>query len=234
MAERPRIVAVIPARAGSKGIPGKNTRLLRGKPLIQYTMEAAWASGVVDEVVVSSDGSAILALAQRLGATPLVRPAELASDAAPTASAIAHLVEASALRKADIIVLLQPTSPLRRAAHIRAALERYTRDAVPLVSMDESPYYPDKYLSIDEHGRLTTTVPGAATRPRQALSARFKPNGAIYIFSVAQFRAAGDVPIIGSRAFLMDKIASIDIDAPEDLRLVELILENSHVFDCRP
>ena len=183
-----------------------------------------------DDIVVSSDGAEILDVARRNGVTAVDRPARLAVDDSPTAATVSHIISTCGFDATDVLVLLQPTSPMRTAAHVCDALNAYRKAGQPLVSMDESPQYPDKFLTLDAEGSLAAVRPGASTLPRQALCAAFKPNGALYIFSVQEFLAVGDVPIIGGVPYMMDKLASIDIDDESDLRLATLILENPHVF----
>jgi CMP-N,N'-diacetyllegionaminic acid synthase len=119
---KPRIIGLIPARGGSKGIPGKNLRSLGGKPLLQWAFEAAKNSGVVERVLLSTDSEEIAALGRQLGIeVPFLRPAELAQDDTPMIAVLKHLIEH--LRASgdvpDAIMLLQPTAPLRRAAHLK-------------------------------------------------------------------------------------------------------------------
>ncbi|HXV75671.1 MAG TPA: acylneuraminate cytidylyltransferase family protein [Candidatus Polarisedimenticolaceae bacterium] len=217
-------IALIPARAGSKGLPRKNLLPLAGKPLLLHSIDAARASGACDQVVVSSDGREILELARRAGASALERPPELAGDDSPTSAAIEHAVAALALDEGDVIVLLQPTSPLRRAADVAAAIEIHRRRGRPLLSVEARAHYPDKLLAIGSDGLTEELSPGAGTRPRQLMRPCVKPNGAIYVFSVAEFRAAGDVPLAGACTYPMDCLASVDIDDADDLALAERVL----------
>ena len=231
MADRIPTFAFIPARAGSKGLPNKNLRELAGKPLIAHSIEAALGSGVCDEVLVSSDGEEILAAAQLHGAEALARPSELAADDSPTALAVKHAIEACEMRGDYIIILLQATSPLRTADHVREAYMSYLDGRLPIIGIDGSPAYAQKYLFLSDDGTVSPCVPEAATMPRQALTPSFKPNGAIYIFSVEQFLSCGDVPIDGARAYRMNGVANVDIDDADDLALAQLVLENEDLFN---
>src|SRR5688572_23564500 len=119
-------LALIPARGGSKGLPGKNTRPLHGKPLIAWTVETARHAGLFDRVVVSTDSRDIADVAERYGAlVPFLRPAEIAGDATPMRDVIGHAIhaETAAGHEPAVVILLQPTSPLRSAEEIRAAAQ---------------------------------------------------------------------------------------------------------------
>ena len=116
-----KVLGIIPARGGSKGIPGKNMRLLGGKPLLAYSIEAARASGVIDRLILSTDSEEIAALGREFGAEiPFMRPAELAADDTPMQAVLEHALAGLDEQgwRAEIVVLLQPTAPLRRPEHI--------------------------------------------------------------------------------------------------------------------
>ena len=131
-----RVLAVIPARAGSRRLPGKNTRLLGGKPLIQWTIEAAFACGLIDSIGVTTDDPAVVAIAEPLHVDIINRPPEMATDDAPTAPALCHALirmEWMHGQQFDFVVLLQPTSPFRRPEHITLALAILNQEAVDSV-----------------------------------------------------------------------------------------------------
>lgn len=227
------IIGFIPARAGSKGLHNKNILPLCGKPLIQHTIESALASKLFSEVVVSSDGTDILRIAENLGVTALTRPHHLSTDNASTACAIKHMIESRHLNNESIIVLLQPTSPLRTEKHILEAFNLYCSTKVPVVSVEDTLLFPSKYLMLID-SRLQACDPNEVTSARQSLKSYIKPNGALYIFSINQFFEVGDVPINGSVPYYMDKFSSVDIDQEIDLKLAKIVLENEYVFHCRP
>lgn len=215
-----KVVALIPARGGSKGIPRKNLVPLAGKPLIAHSILAGRESEHVDEVVVSSDDDEILRVAAEWGATALRRPAHLAEDSTPTSPVIAHLLaERSDLRSAWIL-LLQPTSPLRDAHDIDAAFEAFSTpdEGESLISVCIPAESPFKAFVVGEGGFLRGLVSDEAPfTPRQELPTAYQPNGAIYIFGATSFTSAGSIPMTRARPFVMDLDKSIDIDHPRDI-----------------
>lgn len=215
------VVALIPARGGSKGLPGKNLMKLGGKSLIQRAIECAdKASGVVDFVVVSSDDDAILAEAERCGAIAHRRKDAAATDTATAADLLEDFFEGeeSVIIGRDILVIyLQPTSPLRTPRHVAQALDVYRANnlegaVVSVVQLDKSPYWT---LTI-EGGKLAPMFPDAFNKNRQELPPTFVPNGAIYLFKYSDFAEQRKIPTPGASAFVMSSHDSIDIDTQAD------------------
>ncbi|WP_298516017.1 acylneuraminate cytidylyltransferase family protein [uncultured Kordia sp.] len=182
------ILAVIPARGGSKGVPGKNKKLLNGKPLIQYSIDAALQSKYISEVVVTTDDTEIIAIAKSLGANvPFVRPKHLAEDATPTLPVIQHAV--SFLKEAgkhfDAICLLQPTSPFRPKGFLDRAVETFKeKQTDSLVSVLEVPhqYNPHWTFEANENGVLEIATGEKNIIPRrQELPKAYHRDGSIYM-----------------------------------------------------
>ncbi|WP_417319154.1 cytidylyltransferase domain-containing protein [Emcibacter sp.] len=221
------VVAIIPARAGSKGIPDKNITPVCGKPLIQYSIDAALGSKYIDRVVVSSDGQKILETAQNLGAEQLQRPAELATDQASSHLLISHAIQALGLEN-SYIILLQPTSPLRTSAHIDDAfIEMAHRNAENLISVYQPPETPYKAYKLTDDGYLTGLISKEAPyMRRQDLPPAFFPNGAIYIFSAKNFLKEDKIPSEKVIPFEMTPGDSIDVDTPEDIARIIQIFED--------
>lgn len=218
-----RYLGVVPARAGSKGIPGKNMAELGGRPLLQWTLEAALAAGRLDGVVLTSDDDAALALAAALDFPAVRRPAELAGDDMPVLPAALHAVEASG--GAENVVLLQPTSPFRDAADVDAAVEAFEKAGhATLVAAVPVSQHPCEVVSV-EGGRLSRAHawPDAATG-RQGLPDFFYVNGAIYVASVEHLRARGTWQEDDSALYVMEHSHSFDIDEPFDLELARGLL----------
>lgn len=222
----PPILAVVPARGGSKGIPRKNLAPVAGKPLIAWTIEAAKAARGVDRLAVSTDDPEIAAVARALGAEIVMRPAELAGDDAPTLPALRHAFEALG-GGADAVLTLQPTSPLRRAAHIEAALAAFAADpaADSLVSTVEVPhvYHPRSVMKHDARGYLVPYLDAAQPHRRQDKEPVFARNGAaIYVTRASRLAEY----VFGGRliGFPMDAESSLDVDTPEDLARADAIL----------
>jgi CMP-N,N'-diacetyllegionaminic acid synthase len=214
----PQVIGLIPARAGSKGLVGKNIRLLNGKPLLGYSVDAARDSGVLDEIIVSSDGKEVLELAASLGVNAEPRAIELAGDDTPMDSLINALIEQRQFADDDIIVLLQPTSPLRTGEHIRQAyqwlIENDCDGLVSVTALDKKILKASVLV-----GNYLEPIYGADTQfmRRQELPDTFLPNGAIYIFSVAAFRINSGIPRSRLIPFVMRETESMDIDTEADL-----------------
>lgn len=221
-----KVFALVPARGGSKGIKQKNIVPLLGKPLIAYSIEAARASQVIDAVYASSDDDEILAAAQELGAQPIKRDPALAQDTSPTDPVIGEFIEREQLANEDIIVILQPTSPLRTAEHIREALIKYRthpecRSLISVYEIDNKIL--KAYLGGGEFLAPIADANTSYTR-RQDLPPVFMPNGALYIFSVAEFLRENKIPRMHIIPYLMSAADSLDIDVPNDLVAAEAAL----------
>lgn len=221
-----KVLALIPARGGSKGIKQKNLVPLLGKPLIAYSIAAAQASGVIDAIYVSSDDDAILTAGEDLGAVAIKRNPALAQDESPTDPVIGEFIAREHLAQDDIIVLLQPTSPLRTAEHIREALAAYksNRSCRSLISVYE---INNKVLkAYVGGGEFLAPLAGANTSysRRQDLPSVFMPNGALYIFSVAEFMRENKIPRDQIIPYHMSEADSLDIDIPNDLVAAEAAL----------
>ena len=227
------VLALIPARGGSKGVRRKNLRMVGGKPLLDYTVSAARRSALIDRAFVSSENPEILELAVRLRAEPVERPVDFATDEASAVDVVRHFIDwlPEALRGQDpCIVYLQPTSPLRTSEHIDAALRRMVElNKSTLLSVTELAISPYKSFSIDQNGQLQSLFDEKLSNyRRQDLPVTYKPNGAIYVFRISDFLERGGFPSNGSVPFVMSESESVDVDTEEDLILVEKILEQLH------
>jgi CMP-N,N'-diacetyllegionaminic acid synthase len=215
------VVALIPARGGSKGIPRKNLADVAGKPLLAWTVAAAQASRTVTRVVVSTEDAEIAEVAQSLGAEVLDRPAELAADDTPMLDVVRHAL--GELGPADVLVVLQPTSPLRRAEHIDAAVELLAgSDADSVVSIVEVPhrFEPGSLMSV-EGDRLARL--GESTPRRQEKPALWARNGPA-VLAVRADRVADDLYGGNCRPYVMEPRDSLDVDDAFDLELASLLL----------
>lgn len=227
-----RIVGLIPARGGSKGLPGKNLRLLGGKPLLLHTVDAAKKSKCVTDVYVSSDDAAILDVARRTGCVSITRPPHLAADDSLAADVVRHFLSTEPLLEEEdaIIVYLQPTSPLRTAAHIDEALAEMIEAGAPgivsVVEMVKSPY---KAFRLDGRGHLVSLFREEMSNlGRQELPRTFAANGAIYAFQVKAFLERQGFPSNGSLPYVMAEVDSIDIDGHADLQRAERLFGEHH------
>lgn len=226
-----RILAVIPARGGSKGLPGKNIRPLSGKPLIAWTIEAALASRYIDRTIVSTDcvdiRSAALAASVEV---PFLRPAELATDSANSVDAVLHALDQveKTDQAYDYLLLLQPTSPLRRSEDIDAAIEKLTDPEITaVISVCETDHHPWWSNKLPENGNMDGFLRSEALNiPRQQLPHYYQLNGAIYLSKTDFLRRTRSFWGAGTFAHIMDKRHSIDIDDIYDFKFAELLLKS--------
>ena len=228
MIENLKVLAIIPARGGSKGLKGKNIAPLNGMPLIAYSIKAA---KYVDLCLVSSDSQQILDIAKTYGSETLRRPDELASDTASSESAVTHVL--SAYPGFDLILLLQPTSPLRRARDIDLALESMiASNATALISVYEPRHTPFKCCKLNESGFLTGLADNKTPfMRRQDLPVALMPNGAIYLIYKKEFFHNASFFTEKTIPYTMSIEASADIDTQEDLEHVSELL---HLQDRGP
>ena len=228
------ILAIVPARGGSKGIPGKNMVDLNGKPLMQYTFDAAKESKFVDRILLSTDDEKFAEFGRSRGIDVEMRPAELATDTAVMKDVINYHLDSLAEKgyTPDIFILLQPTSPLRTSQHIDEALKLLTDDetADAIVSVMDMPhqYLPMKIMKMDDSGALKFyQEDGEKYTTRQALPHLYARNGAaIYAVYTDVYRKTGS--LYGTRClpYVMEEEDSVDIDKPFDLFLADCILKS--------
>ena len=215
-----KVLAVVPARGGSKRVPGKNVRMVGGKPLIAWTLGAARASRYIDHLAVSSDSKEILELASRIGCdTPLQRPDALATDETPGIDPVLHALDA--LPGYDVVVLLQPTSPLRRPADIEACIEKFASPGVnACVSVTPSGENPEWLYRLDPRERM---IP-AASRTAGTEGPIYLLNGAVYVARSPWLREHRTFLTPETIGYAMPGEYSIDIDTPQDLALADWML----------
>lgn len=223
-----KVVAIIPARGGSKGVPGKNIKLLHNKPLIAYAIESAKESRYIDRVIVSTDDETIQKVALDYGAeVPFLRPPHLATDTTPTLPVLQHIVNylEKMNEKPDLIITLQPTSPFRTVEHIDNALEAMEDGLCEsVVSVCEVDYHPLWMKKIEEDLILPYVESDIQYTRRQDLPVVYKMNGAIFITNT-NVLMDGNL-ILGERTkpLLMNQEDSIDIDTIWDFKLAEIIM----------
>ena len=220
------VLALIPARGGSKGIPRKNVRLLAGKPLLGYTVEAALSTPAIDRVVVSTDDVEIADVAQAYGAEVIWRPAEISGDTATSESALLHALDH--LRdtegyEPDLVVFLQATSPMRRPDDIQNAIETLHREQADSL-FSACPVHGFIWRSTSQSVEPVNYNP--LDRPlRQELDETIlEENGSIYIFKPWVIRKYNSR--LGGKiaTYRMDRLDSFQVDGPDDLRLMEQLL----------
>jgi CMP-N,N'-diacetyllegionaminic acid synthase len=225
------VVALIPARGGSKGIPGKNLAVVAGRPLIAYTIEAAQSAGCCDRIIVSTDDQDIAQAAREFGAeVPFMRPADLAGDASPMLGVLCHALDwcEQSGEHIDAMVLLQPTSPLRSARHIREAVALFFQHhATSVVSVMEVPHQfnPVSVLSIEDGVLQPYLKDGPRVTRRQDKPKVYARNGpAVLVCDPAMLRFR---ELYGPTCvpYLMSAVDSLDIDERDDLDLAEWLIE---------
>lgn len=230
-----RILAIIPARAGSKRLPGKNTRLLAGKPLIAHTIKTAQQSGCCDEIVVSTDSEEIVDIANQYGASvPWLRPADLANDTSDVIYTVIDLLDRFKNVNVyfDSVLLLQPTSPFRKPETIRKAVEIHQKTNKSVVSVNKEILKPTWYRMIDEQGNLTKSEIFHDLDVYCKAVPIYKLNGVIYIASTEQIIKNMSFYSEPTKALPLNSFnESIDIDTPVDWALTEKLMElNEEVF----
>jgi CMP-N-acetylneuraminic acid synthetase len=224
------VVALIPARAGSKGIPGKNLIACGGRPLIAHSIVAAREATRVDRVMVSTDDEGIAAVARQWGAeAPFLRPLELANDTAPMLGVLLHALSwlDAAGETVEALVLLQPTSPLRCAVHVDAAIDLFFgQRASSVVSVVEVPhaFNPVSVMKLEDGLLHPYQASGATITRRQDKPAVYARNGPAVLVSAPETLRQGS--LYGERCvpLLMSARESIDIDSKDDLEMAEWLM----------
>jgi N-acylneuraminate cytidylyltransferase len=226
------ILALIPARGGSKGVTRKNIREVGCKPLIAWTIEAAKASRHIDRLILSSDDRNIIDVAAALGCeVPFVRPAELATDEADAMSVVRHALSALSERY-DYLLLLQPTSPMRIADDIDGAIELcIARNAPACISVSQPEKSPCWMLELDAGEVVRPLFPAERIAHRRQDAPRvYALNGAVYFGSVTQLASGKTFLMPGAVGYVMPKERSFDIDSELDLKIVDFLLTNTRAF----
>jgi CMP-N,N'-diacetyllegionaminic acid synthase len=228
------VLAIVPARGGSKGIPRKNLVLLRGQPLISYTLRAAQTAKSVTDILVSTDDDEIASVCEQAGVpVPCRRPAALAGDGAGMIETVLHALDWWRDRQGndpELVVLLQPTSPLRSADDIDGTVALLRESGRPsAVSVHEMTEHPMECVRLAGASWTFLERPPEGVVRRQDYGARFHfINGAVYAARPEFVRGRGTLMVEGDETalFVMDRIRGIDIDDSEDLHLAEAILSH--------
>ena len=222
-----KALVIIPARRGSRGIPGKNIKLLGDKPLIQYSIDAALKVFNKEDILVSTDSKEIKVIAENCGLNvPFLRPDELATDFTSSQDVILHAIDYTQQRgqNYDTVVLLQPTSPFRNAQHIEEAIKLYDNRIEMVVSVkvsDHNPYY--TLYEESDNGFLTQSKKAKFTR-RQDCPNVYAYNGAIYVISIDALKTKSIAEFDKVKKYEMSELHSIDLDTPLDWDLAEIVL----------
>lgn len=218
-------IAIIPARAGSKGLPGKNTALVNGKSLVQLAIESALSIPAITRVVVTSDDLSVQKTARDLGAEVVIRPAELAQDNSSIESAILHaLAELEiAPTSTDVLTVIQPTSPLRDTQLLSTSISNFVSCGAQgsLFGVVEVDHHPAKMLTVKGEFLVPFTKVEDLSAPRQQLHRVVRQSGSIYITNLQQFLALGTLFVDPVRWVAVSDSEAIDIDDAQDLALAQ-------------
>ena len=220
-----KILTVIPARGGSKGLPGKNIRPLYGKPLIGYSIDAAREVLEDKDICVSTDSPEIAKVVEEYGLQiPFLRPEYLATDTATTADVLLHAIEFFQRqgKNYDLLLLLQPTSPFRNGTHIREALA-LSRPGIEMIVSVKRSHAAQVICCENREGYLTLPLNPQASR-RQECPDYYEYNGAIYVIDIASFLSRKSLNFERKVKYVMDEYASVDIDHQEDLLYAEFLM----------
>lgn len=226
------MIAIIPARGGSKGLPGKNIMEMCGKPLIAYTIEAALNAKSIDHVIISTDDIKIADVAKKYGAeVPFMRPSRLASDTAMAVDNYIYTIERLEKEwnmKIDSFVVLQPTSPLRLSADIDGAVELFNaRKADSVVTYVKEAHPVFWHKKVDDNNKIEDLFEGTIAN-RQELPITYYPNGAVYVFSTNLIRQRKYYSE-NSYAYIMPRERSVDIDFLEDFKYAEFLMQSRNM-----
>jgi len=228
-----KILGIIPARGGSKGINGKNIKTLAGKPLIQWTIEAALASNLT-EVIVSTDSEEIAKTAKALGANvPFIRPSHLSNDTALSIDVVKHAIQffQETERVFDAVMMLQPTTPFRNHGHINESIDLFLKNSKLIDSVisvtNVQGHHPARMKYISETGILIDPVfaEEIENQPRQELKPMYIRNGAIYLSKCSSI-IEGSFKGFRSMGLVMDARYSVNIDDQWDFELAQWLLQN--------
>ena len=220
-------IAIIPARAGSKGLPGKNTALIEGKSLVQLAIETAFSVPQITRVIVTSDDVSVQKIASDLGAEVVVRPADLAQDSSPIELAILHALAELNLEttSTDVLTVIQPTSPRRDKKLLANSISNYIKNGSEgsVFGVVEVEHHPAKMLVVNGEFVVPFTKVEELSAPRQQLNHVVRQSGSIYITNLQQFVSLGTLFISPVRWVAVNDAEAIDIDTAQDLALAQKI-----------
>ena len=228
MYNKKKILAIIPARGGSKGLPGKNIKSLCGKPLIGWSIEQAQASEYIDEIFVSTDSSEIVAVAESFGIkVPFLRPSELATDTSPSSAFVLHTIAyyRNKGQEFDYILLLEPTSPLRKKGDIDNCIALLEEDSVGVVSLGEVHTEHPFIVKTIKDNKISPFIEGAKKiTQRQELSKAYFPYGVAYLVKVSYFEEKKLFYSEKSKPYFIERWQNYEVDDIYDFLCIETIL----------
>lgn len=225
------MLAIIPARGGSKGLPGKNIKLLNNKPLIAYTIEQALLCKEITDVFVTTDCAEIAEVARNYGAwVPELRPSHLAEDNSTTLDVLEYVLNYLKInfdKSYESFIVLQPTSPLRNVEHIREAYAMYkNQNADSIISFTENSHSIFWNKFVNEEGRISRIFEETVSSNRQESKKAYYPNGSIYLINSNFFLKNRTLYSDNTYAYIMKKEVSFDIDDLFDFNIVQFLIQN--------
>jgi len=218
------VLALVPARSGSKSVMNKNLQEISGIPLLELAIRSAFKTNSVANTFVSSDSDEILELAIKLGCKPIKRPLDAASDSATANDVVRDFITQLDLlaNPETVIVYLQPTSPFREPGMIEDGIRLFSSKLKPVVAICEVSQHPNKTVVINKSGQIEPYLQEAnPTANRQTLPRVLIPTGSLYIFSVSDFLLNGCIPVRGALPLLVSGVYALDIDTELDLRIAQ-------------
>lgn len=232
MFKKKKILALIPARGGSKGLPGKNIKEIAGKPLIVWTIQTALQSNWLDKIIVSTDNETIASVSREAGAeVPFMRPKHLANDKAKVIDVVLHAIDwfESQGENYDLLLLLQPTSPLRTVQDIENAIQLlFEKQAKAIISVCENEHPPYWSNTLPADHSMKNFINFDAIKNRQELPTFYRLNGAIYLSEIDYLKQNKGFWGSQTYAYVMPKERSVDIDSLLDFKLAELLLNEKN------
>lgn len=221
------IISIIPARGGSKGVPRKNIKLVNGKPLISYSIEASNSCNLINNTYVSTEDCEISEISKKYGATVIKRPSELAKDTSSSIDVILHVLDylESINKLPDIFVLLQSTSPLRTSEDIKNAIDLFmNKECNSLVSVCKLNHQALLNFSLENDYLIQNTDENFFKKRRQDMPTYYNLNGAIYITTPEFIRKNKSFYGDKTAPYIMPQERSIDLDTPFDFKFIEFLL----------
>ena len=224
-----KFIALIPAKKNSQTVKNKNMFIINNKPLIYYTINESKKSKMINDIYISTDSKKIIDYGKKFNVNVINRPKKYSSNNSLAKDVIKHFIKSlnSNYSKNDTsIIYLQPTSPLRKAHHINAAIKIYLKNKnSSLISVTDFKHTPFKSLLLKKNKLFPFLKEKYLTANRQQFPKLFRPNGAIYIFRINDFIKKGSIPITNSIPFIMNNKESVDFDDFEDLNKIKKLIK---------
>ncbi len=220
-----KVLVIIPARGGSKGVPKKNIKILGDKPLVVHAIDCAKKSKKVNKIIVSTDSDEIANIALKYGSDVIIRPKELAEDTSNVVTAVEHVYK-SLNEKFDIIVLLQPTSPFRTSKDLDAIIKMFENDkmtdaVISVIALDD--FHPARMYNLGNNQELIPFVNNGETMRRQDLEPVYYRNGCFYAIKTEVFFKEKSFMVPNKKAYIMDANWLVNIDSQRDFKFATFL-----------